>query len=94
MQVPAVVLVDHSTNTIDLWNSLTILSDPNHSFTISDVLAKQDQFHGPLRSPYANLGPREDTVWLRTNIALSSRMCVAARSSTPIRRSSNALHGT
>lgn len=68
-QVPDVVLLDHSRNTIDLWPNLTILSDPAHSFTISDVLTKEDQFQAP-RSPYANLGVRRDTIWLRTGIAL------------------------
>ena len=69
-QVPNVVLLDHSRNTIDLWPNLTILSDPTHSFTISDVLTKQDQFQ-TIRSPYANLGLRKDTVWLHAHIALS-----------------------
>ena len=65
------VVVDQSRNAIDLWRSLTLLSDPDHSFTISDVLARHDQFRGPLRTPHANLGQRDDTVWLRASIALS-----------------------
>ena len=69
-QVSKIVLLDHSRNTIDLWPNLTILSDPSHSLTLSDVLAKQDQFQ-VLHSPYANLGPRQDTVWLHTHIVLS-----------------------
>jgi signal transduction histidine kinase/CheY-like chemotaxis protein len=70
-QTPSVVLVDHSRNTIDLWSSLALLSDPNHSLTINDVLAKQDQFRGPPRTHHANLGQRNDTVWLRADIAVS-----------------------
>ena len=69
-QLPSAVLVDQSRNTIDLWNSLTLLSDPDHSYTIGDILTKRDQFLRPLRLPYANLGLREDTIWLRTRIAL------------------------
>ncbi|WP_052400477.1 hybrid sensor histidine kinase/response regulator [Paraburkholderia ginsengisoli] len=70
-QTSKAVVVDHSRDTIDLWNSVALLSDPTHSLTIDDVLAKQDQFRGPLRTPHANLGQRSDTVWLRADIAVS-----------------------
>ncbi|QQC67908.1 hybrid sensor histidine kinase/response regulator [Paraburkholderia ginsengisoli] len=70
-QLRSPVVLDNSRVTIDPWDNVTVLSDPYHSFTLSDVLAKQNQFKIP-SSPHANLGLRKDTVWLRTDIALST----------------------
>jgi signal transduction histidine kinase/CheY-like chemotaxis protein len=70
-QAPTAVLLDSNRNSIDLWSNLTILSDPHNTFTIDDVLTKEDQFQAPLSSPHANLGPRKNATWLRTDIALS-----------------------
>lgn len=65
-----VVLLDRSRDSIDLWPYWTLLSDPTHSFTVNEVLAKQDQFK-VIHAPHSNLGIHADTVWLRANIALS-----------------------
>lgn len=69
-QAPTVVRLDANSNAIDLWSDLTILPDPGNTLTISDVMAKQEQFQA-IHSPYANLGLRKHPVWLRTHIALS-----------------------
>ena len=72
-QVPVtVVSLDNSKTEIDLWSHLTILSDPTHYFSISDVLAKQDKFQVP-RTPRENLGPRKDTVWFRADIVVPEK---------------------
>ncbi len=55
---------------IDLWPNVTILSDPSHSLTLSQVLARSAEFTAPV-SPHANLGPRTDTVWLRIPFEIS-----------------------
>ena len=70
-QLAPSVLLDNSRDTFDLWSHISILSDPDHTFTIADVLAKRKQFEA-IRRPYANLGPHKDTVWLRTDVALSN----------------------
>ncbi len=55
---------------IDLWPNVTLLSDPSHSLTLSQVLARSSEFTVPV-GPYANLGPRTDTVWLRIPFEIS-----------------------
>lgn len=54
-------------STIDLWPSVRMLSDPSHAMSIQQVLADSDHFIVP-QVPYANLGPRPDTVWLRAQL--------------------------
>lgn len=66
IQIPALALHDHQSE-VDLWPSLRMLSDPKHALSIQEVLAQADRFSVP-QVPYANLGPRLDTVWLRTQI--------------------------
>ena len=68
-QSPPHAILDNSTDSIDLWSYLTLLSDPHNALTLSDVLEKKDQFKVP-DSPYANLGLRQGTVWLSTDIEL------------------------
>ncbi|WP_198155902.1 diguanylate cyclase [Herbaspirillum autotrophicum] len=65
-QSPPLVLQDQQ-STMDLWPSLRMLSDPRHAMSIQQVLAESDHFTVP-SVPYANLGPRPDTVWLRAEL--------------------------
>ena len=48
---------------VELWSQVTILSDPSHKMGWQEVAAQAKRFEVP-SGPYANLGPRSDTVWL------------------------------
>ncbi|HIV71502.1 MAG TPA: sensor domain-containing diguanylate cyclase [Candidatus Aquabacterium excrementipullorum] len=52
---------------VALWPALRLLPDPAHTLTIDQALARRAQFTAPT-GPYANLGVRPDTVWLRADI--------------------------
>lgn len=67
--IPPVIL-DKAPAHIDLWPHLGLLSDPDKSFRIEEVLAKKAGFHAP-KSAYATLGMRHDAVWLRMVVAAS-----------------------
>jgi len=62
-----VLVLRDQQSSVDLWPSLRVLSDPTHTMSIQQVLAESDRFSVP-QVPYANLGPRLDTVWLRTQL--------------------------
>ncbi|RRS04338.1 GGDEF domain-containing protein [Aquabacterium soli] len=56
---------------VALWPAWRQLSDPAHSLTIDQALARRGVFTVP-QVPYANLGVRPDTVWLRTQISTAA----------------------
>ena len=58
--------------TLEVWPTITLLSDPDKKLTIDDVLATPLNAHfKPPRSAYATLGFRDDVVWLRASITLT-----------------------
>jgi diguanylate cyclase (GGDEF)-like protein len=56
---------------IDLWDRVTVLSDPTHELDFAGAYARRGEFAKP-QAPYANLGPRLETVWVR--VALDPQM--------------------
>lgn len=58
------------TREVALWPAWRVLSDPAHAFDIDQALARRDAFTVP-QGPYANLGVRPETVWLRADIGLA-----------------------
>ena len=56
--------LDAAAGVIDAWSAVTVLSDPSHTMTLEQVLARRSEFAAPT-GPHANLGQRKDAVWLR-----------------------------
>jgi diguanylate cyclase (GGDEF)-like protein len=65
------VALDDQTLSVEAWPSVTVLSDPSHTLTLAQVLARRDEFVTP-GGPHANLGPRQDAVWLRVPVTLAA----------------------
>ncbi len=68
MLLPAQVANAKSAGHIDLWPQLTILSDPTHQLSLAQAMARGTEFTTP-KTPYANLGPRTETVWVRVPVS-------------------------
>ena len=56
--------LDAAAGVIDAWPAVTVLSDPSHTMTLEQVVARRNEFAAPT-GPHANLGQRKDAVWLR-----------------------------
>lgn len=65
------VVLDARTRSVEVWPSVSVLSDPSHSMTLEQVLERRDDFVAP-GGPQANLGPRQETVWLRVPVSLAA----------------------
>jgi diguanylate cyclase (GGDEF)-like protein len=65
------VRLDAQTRSVEAWPAVTMLSDPTHTMTLAQVLARRDEFVAP-DGPHANLGPRQETVWLRVPVTLDA----------------------
>ena len=65
------VLLDAQTRSVDAWPAVTMLSDPSRTMTLEQALARRDEFVTP-GGPHANLGPRQDAVWLRVPVTLAA----------------------
>lgn len=63
----AVVRLAASEPRVALWPAWRMLQDPAHALTLDQALARRDAFVRP-QGPYANLGVRPETVWLRADI--------------------------
>ncbi len=57
------LLLDAGTRSIAAWPALRMLADPTGAMTAHEALAQRDAFSVPT-TPYANLGPRREPVWL------------------------------
>ncbi len=66
---PAPLVLDALQDTLDAWPAVRLLSDPDHALTAEQALAALDRFTAPT-GPHANLGRREDTVWLHIPVQL------------------------
>jgi diguanylate cyclase (GGDEF)-like protein len=49
---------------VDLWDRVTVLSDATHQLDFAQAYARRAEFSKP-QVPYANLGPRTESVWVR-----------------------------
>lgn len=56
---------------VDLWPAWRLLPDPTHALNLDQALARRDAFQAP-QGPYANLGVRPETVWLRAPLRVSA----------------------
>ncbi len=65
------LLLDAQTRSVEAWPAATMLSDPSRAMTLEQVLARRDEFVTP-GGPHANLGPRQDAVWLRVPVTLAA----------------------
>lgn len=65
-----VVLGAH-TRSVDAWPAVRQLSDPSQALTLEKVLERRADFTVP-GSPHANLGPRQEAVWLRLPVLLDA----------------------
>ena len=52
---------------VDAWAAVTLLPDPGGRLSLDDVLQRRDDFTPPT-GPHANLGVRQDPVWLRVPV--------------------------
>jgi len=59
-----VLVLDAARPMVDAWPAATMLADPGHRLDAAQALAARDRF-APPTAPAANLGRRDDTVWLR-----------------------------
>ena len=64
------VRLDAQTHSVEAWPAVTLLRDASHTLTLEQVLARRDEFAAP-EGPRANLGPRQETVWLRVPLTLT-----------------------
>ena len=62
------VVLDARTQSVEVWPSVSVLSDPSHTMTLEQVLERRGDFVAP-GGPQANLGPRQETVWLRVPVS-------------------------
>lgn len=69
---PSRILLSESVATVEVWPSVTLLSDPDKKLTIQDVLASPSGFTAP-RSAYETLGFRKDVVWLKVPLTLTAQ---------------------
>lgn len=65
------VRLDAQTRSVEAWPAVALLSDPSHTMTAEQALARHDDFATPV-GPHANLGPRQETVWLRVPLTLAA----------------------
>ena len=56
---------------VDLWPAWRLLPDPTHALSLDQALARRDAFKPP-QGPYANLGVRPETLWLRADIQVAA----------------------
>lgn len=64
------VTLDARSDAAALWEATTVLHDPNHSMTLTDVLVRRAEFTRPT-APHGNLGLVRDTVWLHVPVVVS-----------------------
>lgn len=64
VQAAPPLVIDGSSQRIEVWPSVTILPDESGEMDISAAMAAVDRFEPP-RSAYATLGLRKEPVWLR-----------------------------
>ncbi len=63
------LLLDERVDRYELWPEATLFADPAHEFSVDEVMART-QYFTPPDTPYANLGTRHDTVWIRVPVAV------------------------
>jgi two-component system sensor histidine kinase/response regulator len=68
--LPAPLLLDGATTSVDAWPALTVLPDPGGTLRIDDVVASASQFKVPASSR-STLGMGHTVVWLRIPVRLA-----------------------
>jgi diguanylate cyclase len=66
---PTPVVLNARVDTVDVWNAVTVLSDPGKSLTAEQALAAVDRFAAP-QTAHATLGLRKDAAWLRIPVTV------------------------
>ena len=65
------VLLDGIAQDVDAWDAVSTLSDPDGSLDIQGVLTKARDLQ-PVQGPHANLGSRQDVVWMRVPVRVAT----------------------
>jgi len=58
------LVLDDAHPQVSAWPAVTVRSDPSHTLTLDEVRREPRAFAAP-SGPKGNLGPRQDTVWVR-----------------------------
>ncbi len=72
LAAPAPLVLDEASPLVQAWPAVTMLSDPQKTLGIHEVMAAGDQFRAP-EGAYGTLGLHKDAVWLRIPISVSGR---------------------
>lgn len=67
---PVAVQLDARSKVVDVWPSVTVLSDPGKSLTVERVLGMPELFNLPTTA-HATLGLRTDAAWLRIPVEVA-----------------------
>lgn len=66
------LLLDEARPLVQVWPSVTVLSDPRKDLSIANVMAARQDFKSP-DTAYGTLGLRQDAVWLHIPIVVSAK---------------------